>query len=297
MFYTIALQAPSLDPRPLAVSLSQISRCARTTFRLLASEGPYATHTIVTTSWYLLQTFEIRKHLKSRIPTTTALSRRVAFPRTEPSHGWTRVRLQLQIGVGRLRLHQRLTLHDCSLGVSPERNVRSCTTSSRTMSTRTSEDSRIRWAMDNHLTRAVDDFHQHQRFYHRGAYRKLGTSFLCFFFCVTRLKPFLVASKQTSPFYPTTTCHLGGSPGTSSVGLTCLVAIRTDTWPPLWAPTSLFRASRSHITRRATRSGRHRLRLCSRFDVPSQCSSKPHPHRQLVPSLGPFRGRFVRLLV
>jgi hypothetical protein len=148
--------------------------------------------------------------------------------------------------------------------------------------------------MDNHLTRVVDDFHQHQRFYHRGAYRKVGTSFLCFFFCVTRLKPFLVASNQTFPLYPTTTCHLGGSPGTSSVGLTCLVAIRTDTWPPLWAPTSLFRASGSHITRRATRSGRHRLRLRSRFDVPSQCSSKPYPHRQLVPSLGPFRGRFVR---
>jgi hypothetical protein len=66
-FYTIALQAPSLDPLPLAVSLSQISRCARTIFRLLGSEGPHATRTIVTTSWYLLQTFEMRRCLK---PTT-----------------------------------------------------------------------------------------------------------------------------------------------------------------------------------------------------------------------------------
>jgi hypothetical protein len=122
-FYTIALQAPRLDPLPLAVSLSQISRCARAIFRLLASEGPHTTHTIVTTSWYLLQTFEMRRCLKSTTLTTTARSRRVAFPRTEPSRGWTRVRLQLQIGVGRPRLHQRLALHDCSLGVFPERNV------------------------------------------------------------------------------------------------------------------------------------------------------------------------------
>jgi hypothetical protein len=122
-FYTIALQAPSLNPLPLAVSLSQISRCVRTAFRLLGSEGPHATRTIVTTSWYLLQTFEMRGCLKPTTPTTTARSRRVAFPRTKPCRGWTRVRLQLQIVVGRSHLHQRLASHHRSLSVFPERNV------------------------------------------------------------------------------------------------------------------------------------------------------------------------------
>jgi hypothetical protein len=88
---------------------------------------------------------------------------------------------------------------------------------------------------DNHLiiTRVVDDFHQHQRFYRRGTYRKVGTSLLWFFSCVTRLKPFLVVANQTLPLYPTTTFYLSRSPKTSPVGLTCLMAIRADTWPSL----------------------------------------------------------------
>jgi hypothetical protein len=93
------------------------------------------------------------------------------------------------------------------------------------------------------------------------------------FLFVTRLKS-LVASYQTFPLHPTTTCYLGGSPRTSSVELTCLVAIRMDSRPSLEA--RHHRAERRDLEAPAGQQdhGWHPLRPRSWLDVPSQ-----HPHK------------------
>lgn len=67
-------------------------------------------------------------------------------------------------------------------------------------------------------------------------------------------EPSLVASYQTYPLYPTTILYPGESPRTSSVELTFLVAVRTDSWPSRGGSESPLRGSGSRSSRKTARS-------------------------------------------